>query len=341
MGMSETEVTAADVKSPSLLGAIIASLALAGVITMTAAIISLIVAFILIMIATFALDHLWQPSWKHRIIVAVIAAVALTAIAAYEWKNFSAPLSAKDIATAVVGQLKGPPAPTAVPVAAPQTTASTPAAEPNSAASAAPVVHLPAFDLSDHSKATLKGTAILGDPHGVVKATGGSEFTMEDSIISSGEGVPFPPPSGALSSLSNGDLRGSATQIISSLKQLGKINDNEEETVFRQDYSATQDIKQRDKLFKEQEEKMATVLRKRNSMFKDSLRPHCLDLASEIIKRVGPIKERKKPNNIEDTIKMADIQRGAEIVTTGKLAGPHPLDAVASFIEFIVGKIPL
>jgi hypothetical protein len=95
-------------------GAIVASLALAGVNTMTAALTALVIAFILIMVATFAFDHLWRPAWKHKFGVALGSLALLGLIGWYEWRNFSPPLTKEDIASFIAH----PPTPEPVPTPA-------------------------------------------------------------------------------------------------------------------------------------------------------------------------------------------------------------------------------
>lgn len=85
--------------------AVAASFAAAGLITMGAALGFLIFAFVVIMTATVIFDHLWEPSTKLKISVGVISIIALGIIGIYEWKNYTPPLSAREIASDVIKAL--------------------------------------------------------------------------------------------------------------------------------------------------------------------------------------------------------------------------------------------
>jgi hypothetical protein len=87
--------------------AVDSSLAVSGVISMGAASVFLVFAFILIMIATFVFDHLWRPSWKHKAIVGVSAAVLLGALYWYEWKNYTPSIGSKEFLQQVLDAIKG------------------------------------------------------------------------------------------------------------------------------------------------------------------------------------------------------------------------------------------
>jgi hypothetical protein len=81
-----------------------------GTLTMGLAFALLAFAFLIIVGGTFAVGHLWKTTKTHKAIVAAIAAICLFLIGIYEWRNFTPPLTATDIATAVVDKIKTTPA---------------------------------------------------------------------------------------------------------------------------------------------------------------------------------------------------------------------------------------
>ncbi len=94
--------TAMGVVIALVFGAVVASLASAGVITVGAALTYLGIAFCLIMLATFTFDHLWRLKWWHKLIVVVLSVLILGGIGVYEWRNYSPPISAVDFTGKVI-----------------------------------------------------------------------------------------------------------------------------------------------------------------------------------------------------------------------------------------------
>jgi hypothetical protein len=159
---------------------VLASFSASGTLTMGLAFALLAFAFLIIVGGTFAVGHLWKTTKTHKAIVAAIAAICLFLIGIYEWRNFTPPLTATDIATAVVDKIKTTPANGS------ETPSSSPhAVQPSIVAPEAlpsgPIGVL--LDNSDHI--TFSGSSIESSGTAVV-ARNSSDITFDNSRIRSG-----------------------------------------------------------------------------------------------------------------------------------------------------------
>lgn len=289
------------------IGAVIASLAAAGVITMTVAIGFLVLAFIVIMAGTIFLDHLWRLSWKSRTAIAIAALAVLGGIGAYEWRNFSPLLTKEDIASLI------PKSPPSAPI-------------PTAPATPAVANKRPLFEATDHSRIDATGATLpqIGIPW--ARADGYSSVDMSSISILSDQNVQvinIPAErvrrfssKGTYKNLSHRELKEKATDTAKKLRALHKAFLID---FFGPDGKYPDDNKEHD------------VSQKYDEIYKALYADMAVELSSTMLTITGPVKLTSLPN---------DAQRGSAKIFGKTLVGAEPLLAAAEFLEVMADRLP-
>jgi hypothetical protein len=173
---------------------VLGSLSFAGVITMTAAIISLVLAWIVGIGASFLLPKVWDPSHKHRVVFATLLAAFLFAIGRYEF-DYQAHAASVAAATIPTPKISGLPAQEAQ--SAPQSTpqpAHPPA--PGCTISNNTFGEIDAEGSNPNSIGVYIGHGVCGNSFGRVHTSGpGPGVVMKDSASPSATNPPAAPQS--------------------------------------------------------------------------------------------------------------------------------------------------
>jgi hypothetical protein len=150
-----------------------------------------------------------------------------------------------------------------------------------------------------------------------MRVEGGSAATARRNVFGAGDDNGFPIATGEFVHLSNAALRAEAHALANQMREYGNsYNQKIDEAVKnRRDDSDIQ--------------------KDAENYYRANFKEKALSLASEILKRAGPI-QPPVPHDMQTILQFT----GAPIVKHGMVKGAEPFNAAAEFLDYLSGKLP-
>jgi hypothetical protein len=187
----------------------------------------------------------------------------------------------------------------------------------------------PWLEATRDSEINAKGAVIAGEFPNIgqfAKLDDRSKLDMSGVMII-GQNAPtqFPLPTGALSSLSNSQVREEAKKIVKGLLSFEKeFDDQLVDTTWKT--SKTMDERQ-----VKMEQNKALFGKYAEKYGQGTLPSAALSIVSEMLSRTGPVDVVGAPQK---------AQMGSQVIMQKRFAGSEPAASAASFIEYLAQKLP-
>jgi hypothetical protein len=173
--------------------------------------------------------------------------------------------------------------------------------------------------LGEGGSVTAKGNYFEGMCTAIDAGKNSTVDASKNVIKKGGQGYEFPPPMGEFTHLSSAELRDLTHAFASEMRIYETAYDQKKQNLFNNP--------DRPQFTQEMNE----LSMEKSADFQTKFAKKALSLASELLSRTGRIESQSTD---PETIRMGAIE-----VQRGMLMGPHPINAVADFLEYLAGKL--